>query len=107
MIVRIPTSTVESWYEQTTRLGDRDFHLTFSWSERDRHWYLSLATADGETIMDGRRVVVDTPLTVRLTHPLRPTGHLWCVDMTGDGRDPDLRDLGTRCLFMYADEATE
>ena len=104
MIIHLPTSTAESWYEQTVTLDGVDFLLRLEWSERQRRWYCDLETADGTALATGIKVVADRPLFERLTSDLRPRGQLWCVDRSGSGVDPDLRDLGSRCLLVYVDE---
>jgi len=103
VIFVIPTSLVESWYEQRVTLDGVAFVMRLAWAERERRWFMDLETADGTPVMTGRKVVADRPLTERLTTPLRPAGDLWCVDRSGEGRDPDLRDLGGRCLLLYVD----
>lgn len=104
MIVYIPTSTTESWYEQTVTLDGSRYLLRLMWAERSRRWYLDLETTDGTPIRRGIKVVADRPLTERLTMDDRPPGELWCVDRSGGGVDPDIRDLGDRCLLLYVEE---
>ena len=104
MIVVIPTSTRESWYQETVTLDGVDFVLTCAWCERERRWYLDIATADGTVLRSGIKIVADRPLTQRMTDDLRPLGELWCLDWTGLDGDPDLRDLGARCALLYVEE---
>ena len=103
MIYLIPTSTTESCYEQTVTLDGASYRLRLAWAERERRWFLDLSTVDGVPILQGKKIVADRPLTQRLTCSSRPAGELWCIDTTGAGVDPDLRDLGARCLLLYVD----
>jgi Domain of unknown function (DUF6983) len=103
MIYLIPTSQTESWYEQRVRLDGVVYSLRLAWAERERRWFADLRTASGQVVFTNRKVVADRPLTERLTSLLRPAGEIWCVDRSGAGRDPDLRDLGARCLLLYVD----
>ena len=104
MILVIPTSTADSWYEQIVAMDGADYRLRLRWSERERRWYLDLETSDGSAVVYGKKVVADRPLTERITSDFRPPGELWCIDTTGFGVDPDLRDLGKRCVLCYVSE---
>ncbi len=104
MIVSIPTSITESWYEQTSTMDGSKFVLRLMWSERGRRWYCDMATTDGTVIRSGIKVVADRPLTERMSSDNRPAGEMWCVDRTGGGVDPDLRDLGDRVRLYYVEE---
>lgn len=105
MIHTVMTSTVESWYEQTVKLDGSSYVLRFEWSERERRWYMDIETVDGTVLATAIKVCADRNLFAHLTSDLRPMGQLWCVDRTGTGGDPDLRDLGTRVVLYYIDEA--
>jgi len=106
MIAIIPTSTTESWYQETVTLDGVDYVLSFAWSERVRRWYLDIATADGTALRSGLKIVADRPLTQRMTDDLRPAGELWSFDRKGEGIDPDIRDLGRRVFLLYVEEDT-
>ena len=103
MIRDIPTSTVESNYEQVVTLDGTDFILRFLWNERDSHWYLTIRDSAGDDIATGLKVVADVPFDAHETDDRRPAGQLWTVDTTGVGEDPGLRDLGRRVLLAYVD----
>ena len=101
MVYLLPTSLTDSWYEQTVLLDGVAYRIRLAWAERDHHWYLDLETVSGFGIMYGKKVVADRPLTERLAMRDRPAGEIWCLDTTGAGIDPDLRDLGGRCVLIY------
>ena len=105
MIHTVLTSAVESWYEQTVTLDGSDYSLRFAWCERERRWYMDLDTASGTRLRSGIKVVAARDLFERLTDDNRPPGRLYCVDRDGTGLDPDLRDLGSRVVLYYIDEA--
>ena len=104
VIYILPTSQIESWYDQRVNLDGTTYAMRLAWAERERRWFMDLRTLDGTVVFTNRKVVADRPLTQRLTNPLRPPGEIWCVDRSGEGRDPELRDLGARCLLLYVDE---
>ena len=96
----IPTSTTESQYSQTTTLEGRDYDLSFTWIEREDRWYLDIASG-GETLLAGLKLVADWPLLRLQASELLPPGELVALDMTGEGRDPGLRELGERVKLFY------
>jgi len=104
MIRTIPTSLKQSWYEQTVPMDGTDFVLRIMWSERGRRWYCDMATTDGTVIRSGIKIVADRVLTERMSSSNRPAGDVWCVDRSGGGIDPDLRDLGARVVLLYVED---
>ena len=104
MIYWIPTSTRLSDYTQTVRLGGADYRIRLAWAERERRWFFDLWTGDGTPLVAGKKVVADRCLNRLVTSALGPPGGIWCFDTTDEGSDPDLRDLGTRCLLFYVDD---
>lgn len=88
------------WQQRTTLQG-RDFLLTFEWSQRDGHWYLSMADVDGTPIFTGRKLVDRWPLLRYVLDAKRPPGEVFVADTLEQGKDPDFTDLGTRCVLIY------
>jgi len=104
MIHHIPTSMTESWYRETVKLDGSEYVLTFAWNERERRWYMDMETIDGTAIAYGVKIVADAVLLKGVTNDLRPRGLLLSTDMTAEGVDPDIRDLGSRVKLFYIDE---
>ena len=104
-MIRIPTSTDPklSRYVQRTRLGRRDYLLTFDWNGRDNHWYLSIALEDQTPVVSGVKLVVGTPLLRSVPGVNRPEGDILAIDTTGKHGDPTLETLGSSVLLMYVD----
>jgi len=104
MIRRLRTSVTESWYRETVTLDGSEYVLTFAWNERERRWYMDMETVDGTAIAHGVKIVADAVLLKGVTNDLRPRGLFCSVDMTAEGVDPDIRDLGSRVRLFYIDE---
>jgi len=97
-----------SW-SQRTALDGTDFTLTFRWSQRDGHWLLDLADAEGAPIRHGMMLAPNVPLLRGLVDARRPAGELIVVDTTGgDDADPGFADLGApgaRFVLAYVTAA--
>lgn len=91
-----------SWVQRTT-LDGVDYLLTFQWSQRAGHWYLSLSDADSNPIASGRLITTSWRLLRGVNASNRPPGDFVCVDTLGDGWDPGFSDLGDRFLLLYGD----
>lgn len=90
-----------NWTQRTT-LGGSEFTLSFSWSQRDGAWRLTVSDLNGDAIVSGRRVNADWPLLGDVIDPRRPLGELMAVDTTGARDvDPGFADLGDRFALMF------
>ena len=96
-----------SCWTQRTALDGVDFNLKFDWYQRDGHWRLSIADAQGVAIRSGIVVAVNELLLRGVVDPRRPRGELAVVDATdANDTDPGFGDLGARFRLIYA-TATE
>lgn len=103
-ITSIPcTPSGQPFWNQRTTLSGQDYLLSFQWSQRDGHWFLSLADADNSPIFSGRKLVDSANLFARLLDPRLPPGALIVLDTQLAGKDPDFSDLDSRCLLFYDD----
>lgn len=91
-----------SRWSQRTALDGVDFTLTFRWSQRDGHWLLDLADAEGAPIRHGLALVPSLDLLAGVIDARRPAGKLAVLDTTGVlDLDPGFADLGERFLLAY------
>lgn len=104
-IFRIPLPTSIPHFVLQTQLDGETFTIRVHWNERESAWYLELADLEGVTIVASRKLVADWSLLHRVTDDRRPPGELVVVDLTGEGIDPGLDDLGERVELNYADAA--
>lgn len=86
---QVPTTADELLYEQVTPLDGADYRLTFAFNLREGRWYLDLSDADGVLIVASLVLVINRDLLRRVQDERRPPGKLFCVDLTGQGKDPD------------------
>jgi hypothetical protein len=64
-------------------------------------WYVDVADAAGDPIATGIKVTLGTVLGRQFNLPLFRTGALVAADLSGEGRNPTLDDLGTRVVVMW------
>lgn len=90
-------------YSQTTVLEGTAYLLTFSYNQRENCWYLSMATEEGDDIIDGMKLVCSWPITRKCADPRAPQGELMVISNTSDNSPPGLADLapGGRCILNY------
>lgn len=92
----------DSSWSQRTALDGVDFTLSFRWSQRDGHWTLDLADAEGSPIRHGVALVPSVDLLRGVVDTRRPAGKLAILDTTGAlDVDPSFSDLGARFLLVY------
>lgn len=90
-----------SW-SQRTALDGVDFTLAFRWSQRDGHWLLDVADAEGVAIRHGLALVPSVDLLAGVIDERRPAGKLAVLDTTGAlDADPGFSDLGARFVLVY------
>jgi hypothetical protein len=94
------TDDVDHW-EQLTVLDDREFRISFEWSEREEKWYLSIADQDGDILAAGLPLVEAVDILRRETDPRLPQGVLSLIDNTGAREEADRDQLGTRWVLTY------
>lgn len=78
------------------------YNLAFRWNDRAGAWFFTLADADGDPIVAGKRVSVDVPLLRNVTDARRPAGEILALDTNGAG-DPAQSDLGGRVVVVYVE----
>jgi len=100
-MIRIPIRSDIYWYIENVELNGSVFRLEIAWNTRGQRWYLSILTSDGEMIVAGIPLVVDTPLINRFADRRLPYGLLMMVDTTGQGREPEQEDLGDRVRLIF------
>ncbi len=88
-------------YRVGTVLGTAPFVLDVRWNGRDGAWYLDILDEDAEPILTGIRVVLGALLGGRSVNPAFPPGRLIAADLSGEGRDAGIDDLGTRVLVYF------
>ena len=98
---RLPIDAAFPRYRVATNLGDTQYVMDVHWNARAEAWYLDISTEDGEPIRSGMKIVLGALLGLRSTDPRMPDGVLVASDMSGEGRDATLDDLGSRVVVFF------
>lgn len=103
----LPTSQTESDYRQITALDGVDYELRFRWNTRVRAWFCGIWDMDGNVLAAPRKLVLGAIVFRynRAADDRMPQGIFYLVDVTSNGTDAGLRDLGTRVFLCYAEKA--
>lgn len=90
--IKIPNS---AWHTQDITVGGELIRLTLKYNTSDEMWYLDLANASGNTLLNGVKVMPNQSLTKRYKATVSlPDGNLWCVRRKNDFSPPSRDNLG-------------
>jgi len=81
MIVTVPTDA-DPFYDEVVNLEGTDYLMTFTYSQREDCYYLSVATPDGIALATGVKIVANWPLLHRFADDRLPPGELMCIANT-------------------------
>lgn len=99
----------QSRWSQITALDGVSYVLTFRWIQREGHWLLDVADAEGVAIRSGLALVAGQPLLRGVIDTRRPAGELVVVDTSGaNDVDPGFAEIGgpgARFVLMYVTAA--
>lgn len=95
--------TGQAFYSMTTTLEGTSYLLAFAYNQRCDCWLLSIATAEGEDIVNGIKILANWPLLRKVADPRMPQGELFAYSNTSDASPPRFADLapGGRCQLLY------
>lgn len=101
MPVELPLIPSEPNYTFGVDLDEVTYLVEMRWNGRDNAWYMNFFEEDETPIRTGIKMVLGTFLGRRSVSPKFPSGLLVAVDLTGEGKDATLDDLGTRVVVYY------
>jgi hypothetical protein len=102
--LEIPLSQTLTDYTERIDLDGVVYEFRFRWNPRAEAWFVDISDADGEPLVFGRKVTVDTLLTQQHKHVDGiAQGQLTAFDTTNRRIDPEQEDFGTRVLLLYFD----
>lgn len=87
-----------------TSLGGAEYLIAIHWNARAGVWFMDLRDDQGDPIWLSMAVVLGVPIGSRCIDSRWP-GMLRAVDLSGDGRDAGLDDLGVRVVVEFYTEA--
>jgi hypothetical protein len=99
----LPTWEAPQHYEYQTDLEGKIYTLNFYWNQRAGAWFLSVSDLDGNRLVAGRKVLLNTPILGRAIRPDGPPGLLYAVDTSGEDTEPGQTDFGGRVRLVYVD----
>lgn len=83
----IPTAT-DAFYSEVVNLDGTNYKLTFTYNQRENCYYLSMATPEGEDILNGIKLVANVDLLSRWADPRLPPGTIMCCSNTATPDPP-------------------
>jgi hypothetical protein len=91
-------------YRFGTALNSVQYLVDIRWNGRESACYMDIFAEDESPIRRGMKIVLGTLLGGRSADPRFP-GVLIASDLSGEGRDAGLDDLGTRvAVYLYSEE---
>ena len=82
-------------------LEEINYVFDFRWNDRTERWYMDISEEDETAIRNGISVSLGAILGGRIRDDRFPLGALYAVDLTGEGIEAGLDDLGERVLIYY------
>lgn len=105
MPVQLPIDAEDPFYRVGVTLNDTPYLFDVRWNGRDNAWYFDVLDVTEDPIRCGIKIVLGIPLGCRGVDPRFPSGAIFAEDLSGEGRDATIDDLGTRvCLYHYSEE---
>jgi hypothetical protein len=100
---RLPLVPSVPSYVFGTSLGDAQYRIAMRWNARAGTWFMDLMEDDETPIRMGIRVVLGARLGGRTADhdPRFPQGDLVARDLSGEGREAGIDDLGVRVVIDY------
>ena len=71
------------------------------WNGRDTAWYLDVLQEDETPIAHGLKLVLGASIGSGITNPNFPPGVFVCRDLSNEGLDAGLDDMGTRIVVYF------
>jgi len=99
MVIRLQS---DPYYENTVTLNGNLYRFTFRWTETDltSAWYLDIdGLTDPSSVLHGIALVGGVDLVE--PYGVLDFGALWCVDMSGQNRDPSFENISTEFVLYY------
>lgn len=101
MPLQMPLIPSEPNYHFSIDLVSVTFIINIRWNERSESWYMDVSSEDEIPLLLGMRIVLGTLIGVRSTAVGRPDGQFIVSDLTDQGLDATLDDLGVRVLMYF------
>lgn len=100
-VAQLPLVGSEAFQRFGTTLLGTFYLFDFRWNTRDGAWYFDLLDEFESPIVSGVKVVLGVELGRRTTDQRMPKGVFWAADLSAQGLDATLDDLGTRVVIYF------
>ncbi len=106
MPVMLPLVGAIPDYRVGTTLDGENYILDVRWNYRESAWYFDILTPAEDVVRAGIKIVLGAYLGRRSADDRMPPGLLIASDLSNEGRDATIDDLGSRVVVHYfaADE---
>lgn len=89
----------------TTASDSGTYTFDVRWNTRDSAWRFDMYDPDGNLMVAGVKIVIDTPLGRRSSHPFFSHNAIYAVDTSLQRLDPGFDDIGSRVLVYHFTES--
>jgi hypothetical protein len=101
MPLQLPLDAADPNYRVGITLQDTPYNFDVYWNERDQAWFFDLYDVNESPIITSVKMVLGAFLLARCTDPRKPSGAIIMADLSGQGQDATIDDLGSRVVAMY------
>jgi hypothetical protein len=101
-VLDVPVDGTVPRFDEIVQLEDREYLLSFAWSDREACWYLHIYDQDENPLALGIKLVINADLLRRwASDPRMPAGKLVCIPVGPNGDMTAQTDLGTTVTLEY------
>jgi hypothetical protein len=100
-VQQLPLEGGQAFQTFGTTLLSTSYVINLRWNTRDAAWYFDLLDQNESVIVSGIKIVLGVELGRRTTDQRMPKGVFWAGDLSGQGLDATLFDLGTRVVVYF------
>lgn len=86
-------------YRVSTTLDERQYVLDIRWNTRAGKWVMDVLTDEAQPIRTGLHLVLGAMYVS--SDPRWPAGLFVAADLSGEGREATLDDMGTRVVVFF------
>lgn len=101
MILQIPVRNDLPAYEFRISLDGSVYIMSFRYNNRMDRWIMDLMTGEGEPIMMGIVILVNTSLLGKSRAEGLPPSLLFAINLVNENENPSRKDLGENVLLLY------
>jgi len=100
-ILRLPIDASFPNYRVTITLESVPYIFDVRWNQRDLAWYFDISDITEVPIKNGIKIVLGKDLGGPCADPRWPKGFFLAEDLSNQGKDATIDDLGSRVVVDY------